>query len=374
MAQPFISSTSNRNYPIESEHRSAGQRSLSAMTLLRMLFFLLTLLYVLGMIAFGAAWTFLGERQWWVAMLVNFTPFLLLPAFLMFPGALLIRAKRSALLLLPVMVAAALLYASYFVPRAAVTAEPAWSLKVIAFNVSSRHQPMHRIEAWLRTMDADVVVLAEIDRAPDRTLPRMSDLYPHSIGQDRRNGVAILSRYPLSDPQGWGEDEAGYPHYPRITVHVGDQPVTVIGTSLDAPTGVRGRVLLPDTRIRLVNSAWDMLWGYSDVTRSAEVAAIVDYVAASPNPVIVAGDMNLVEQSSDYWQLASVLRDSYRETSTGFGFSFPAWEAFGLPPGLPPTMRIDYIWHTPDLVALTASYGPYVGSDHLPALATIGGG
>jgi vancomycin resistance protein VanJ len=33
--------------------------------------------------------------------------------------------------------------------------------------------------------------------------------------------------------------------------------------------------------------------------------------------------------------------------------------------------RVDYIWHTPDLVALEAWVGADAGSDHLPVLARL---
>jgi len=342
-------------------------------SLLRTLFFLLTLPYVLGVIAFGAVWTLLGESRWWVALVVNFAPLFILPAFVLFPLALLIRAKRAALLLLPVLVSGVILFGGYFVPRTTAPAAPAWSLRVIALNVSDRLQPIARIEEWLRANPVDVVVLAEVHRPLRNTIPRMADMYPYSAGQARTNAVAVLSRYPISASSGWIEDEFGYRQFPQVTLQVGDQPVTVIATSLDSPAGVRGRILLPDMDNRFINGAWDMLWGYSDTSRSAEVAKIVDWVATAPNPVIVAGDMNLAEQSSDYNHLASVLVDSYRDAATGFGFTFPAWEAFRLPSGLPPVMRIDYIWHTSDLVTLEARSGDYVGSDHLPVLATIGG-
>ena len=40
-------------------------------------------------------------------------------------------------------------------------------------------------------------------------------------------------------------------------------------------------------------------------------------------------------------------------------------------PGLLPLARVDYIWHTADLVALEAWVGADAGSDHLPVLARL---
>ena len=54
---------------------------------------------------------------------------------------------------------------------------------------------------------------------------------------------------------------------------------------------------------------------------------------------------------------------------TVFGLTFPArvarWDRF------PAMVRIDYIWHTPDLRATRSWIGPAAGSDHLPLFAEL---
>lgn len=352
----------------EPEYRPKGW-----LRLLQTLLFLLVLPYCLGVIAFGMAWGVIGERLWVVALLVNFVPFYFLPAFVLLPLALILRARRAALLLIPLMVAALILYSGYFIPRTTAPPDPAWSLRIIALNVSDSRHPMERIEAWLREQSADVVILSEIPRPLEATAPRMADMYPFFAAQNRLNAVAVLSRYPIIAEEGFIYRETGYSHFPRVTLLVGDQEISLIATSLAAPFRVQGRIPLPDVRSHLINGAWDMLWGYDDDTRETEISQIIQWVDASTIPVIIAGDMNLVERSSDYQRLSSRLVDSYRDAATGFGFTYPALEAFGLPSGLPALMRIDYVWHTRDLVTLDANYGEYVGSDHLPVMATIGG-
>lgn len=338
-------------------------------------FFWLILPYALFVIAFGAAWALLGESRWWVGLLVNFAPFIFMPAFILLPFALMLRARRAALLLLPIVMSAVVVYGGAFVPRRESPPPPAWTLRVIALNVSDNLQPTERFEAWLRANPADVVILSEIFAPLQGSIPRLRDLYPFAAAHQRHNAVAILSRYPIIEAYGWVVEQRGqgYPSFPRVTVQVGDQPVRVIGTSLAAPLRLQGRVGLPDVRVPGVNALWDMVLGYDDRQRRAEVSTILQWIDESPYPVIVAGDMNLVEGSADYRRLSARLTDSYREAAAGFGFTFPAWQAFGLPAVLPPLMRLDYVWHTPDLVTLDARYGEYVGSDHLPVLATIGG-
>ena len=69
--------------------------------------------------------------------------------------------------------------------------------------------------------------------------------------------------------------------------------------------------------------------------------------------------------------LAARMGDSFREAGLGFGWSWPVAAQVKLPAFVPPLMRIDYIWHSPQWRTVTASQGPTLGSDHLPLYATL---
>jgi len=80
-----------------------------------------------------------------------------------------------------------------------------------------------------------------------------------------------------------------------------------------------------------------------------------------------------------YRLIASVLRDSWREAGYGFGHTFPGTPTI---PGTRPVIlgiqvpkwliRIDCIFHSPDLFASTAQIIPSDGaSDHRPVMATL---
>jgi endonuclease/exonuclease/phosphatase (EEP) superfamily protein YafD len=56
------------------------------------------------------------------------------------------------------------------------------------------------------------------------------------------------------------------------------------------------------------------------------------------------------------------LIDVWLETGEGDGFTWPAAE---------PDKRIDWVWHTADLVAVRAQVVRTQASDHLPVLAVI---
>jgi exodeoxyribonuclease-3 len=91
-------------------------------------------------------------------------------------------------------------------------------LKIATWNVNSIKQRIEPMERWLKEREPDVVCLQEIkcvDEAfPCSTFEDMGyNVATH--GQKAYNGVAILSKYPLSDverglPEGDGDDHARF--------------------------------------------------------------------------------------------------------------------------------------------------------------------
>ena len=108
-------------------------------------------------------------------------------------------------------------------------------------------------------------------------------------------------------------------------------------------------------------------------------------MAADP-PAVLLGDLNLTARHPVYARLRGAgLRDAFRDAGRGRGATLPmrpghsgrlrrGWR--GPRPGPVPLLRVDYVWHTPDLGALDCWVGPDAGSDHLPVLArlALGGG
>jgi endonuclease/exonuclease/phosphatase family metal-dependent hydrolase len=88
-------------------------------------------------------------------------------------------------------------------------------------------------------------------------------------------------------------------------------------------------------------------------------------------PLITAGDFNLSDQDSSYRDLAARWHDAFRAGGFGLGTTYPVARALDLPSVFPPLVRLDYVWHSDDMLAVSASNGAYVGSDHLPLLVEL---
>src|SRR5262249_25668625 len=110
---------------------------------------------------------------------------------------------------------------------------------------------------------------------------------------------------------------------------------------------------------------------YDERERRRKIAQMLKFLIAERNPYIVAGDFNMSCYSASYGDVAKRMVDSFREAGKGFGMTWPisvADHQFGVQL---PTLRIDYIWHSPELRAVEIARLPGFGSDHLPLTAII---
>ncbi|HEV2123650.1 MAG TPA: endonuclease/exonuclease/phosphatase family protein, partial [Chloroflexota bacterium] len=106
------------------------------------------------------------------------------------------------------------------------------------------------------------------------------------------------------------------------------------------------------------------------------ISPILHGLAQGRDPLIVAGDLNLTDQTPDYRRLRSLgLQDAYRVSGWGFGFTFPAIPTQHVMHSLrhfPPFLRIDYVLHSKQITPLRAEVLTSApGSDHHPVIADV---
>lgn len=88
--------------------------------------------------------------------------------------------------------------------------------------------------------------------------------------------------------------------------------------------------------------------------REREIADILDLVQG---PCLVVGDFNAQPGDATLGPLSERLVDSFGERGRGWGFT---WQS------TLPLLRIDYLWHTPDITCSRAWVPFALGSDHWP--------
>lgn len=239
---------------------------------------------------------------------------------------------------------------------APTTEQPSgFPIKVMSYNVHAGFgfaglQDLEAIAQVIEDSGADIVALQEVSRvrlmdgAADMStwLSQRLDMPILFQGTDEPIwGNAILSRYPVLE-SGWGElplagtlIKRGY-LWARIDAG-GPQPLLVIATHLHH--------LSPDSLVR-----------------QAQVPVILRFWNGKGYSLLL-GDLNAQPDWTEMKLIADAgLLDSWSEAGVGQGFTFSSGD---------PYQRIDWIWHSDDLVAVEAHVLQTQASDHFPVVATL---
>lgn len=241
------------------------------------------------------------------------------------------------------------------------------AIRVLVFNIHAGKDAggkpnLEGVAALVKSTDADLVLLQEVDRGTRRSgkvdqvqvlesLTGYSAAFGRSLDYDGGlYGIAALSKrgigvhateaLPIEPPQA----RAGGSYEPRaalmLTAATSAGAVQAINTHLDASR---------DEHYRL--------------QESRHILALVKKLGASRVPVMAAGDFNAEPGSGTYKQLmAGGVRDAWTECGSGEGFTYPADK---------PIKRIDYLFLTAGLRCTAAEVIDTRISDHRPLLVTV---
>jgi endonuclease/exonuclease/phosphatase family metal-dependent hydrolase len=237
---------------------------------------------------------------------------------------------------------------------------------VVTYNIhagkdAARQPNLERVAAVLDSLDADIVLLQEVDRGTTRSggvdqvaelerLTGMHGAFAKSLDfQGGDYGIAALSRWPIrstetvplpTDPHA---DRDVKMYEPRVAIHVvvstPTGPLHVAGTHLGAE-GV-------------------------STFRDQEAAVLLDHLRThvpSAAPLVIGGDFNSTPDSDVHARFSSVFTDSWQECGSGDGFTFPADSA---------ARRIDYVYAR-GLRCTIANVADTQASDHRPLVVTFG--
>lgn len=291
--------------------------------------------YAAGVTGFLVLRTLLGDRIPLMGFIADFTPFFFAPLLGLLPASLILRSRAALWLLAAPSAIGALLIGRWYLPKTSSPPSPR-AFTVVNYNVlfSNPHivQAVQRLAA-----SADILVLEELPYAFEHGIEAVRAEYPYQRYADTN---AILSRYPF-DPSSDGISPA--------VVLIDGQPVVVYAVHAPLP-------LSPGVGYGML----EMFRHYSPLHRDVEMAPMIDALRAETRPFIVVGDFNMTEFATLYGRLAAVMTDSYREVGTGLGFTWSLMHPF-------PTVRIDYVWHSPQFRAVHADRDlTPSGSDHAP--------
>jgi endonuclease/exonuclease/phosphatase (EEP) superfamily protein YafD len=307
------------------------------------------------------------DAIWWMALLNALAPLFFVPAVGFLLLGILIPSSAAYLGVIPAALIFFHLYGHLFRARALLRTDTAGDpVRIMTFNIWFRSWSEETVQVLELNGAADVVALQELTRPmAKRLLDAYGDRYPHHLLQVGMGTprLGIFSRYPL---------------IPVATEHLSEFDFRIQAAQVLAPTGAFLLYNVHPRATNIISLVGKRKSVSRETTRSLQqrlrcIERLLTEVASQDQPVAVVGDFNSTPQSEVYARLSAQLVDVHRAAGWGFGHTFPMHgKDIGGFPRLLPFMRLDMIFHTPDLVALHSRVGKYHGdSDHLPVITAL---
>jgi vancomycin resistance protein VanJ len=317
------------------------------------------LLYGAGLLGAALLWSFWPDLHWTVTLANIFAPLCFAPLLLLLPAAALARSRwmlGAAALGVALFV---LLFGQLFLPRQrGATGDT--TLRVVTINAFYGASAPAEQAALLASYNADVIAVQELSPALAAALERdLAAVYPYQLLDpiDGPGGKGIVSRFPfeqMNPDQGLSNP---------VRVDVNGRPVVLwnVHIHFSGISRVRSERFFGLPYLRL----------YDREGRLQQVRRLIEQLEGVEEPVIVLGDFNTSDREAGYRAMRAAFRDVFRETSAGFGYTFPNNKRMG-PLTIPvPLVRIDYIWARGPLTPLAASVDCHNGSDHCTVIADL---
>jgi endonuclease/exonuclease/phosphatase family metal-dependent hydrolase len=232
-----------------------------------------------------------------------------------------------------------------------VVPTPARDLRVATYNILGGKLGLDEVIAAIRSFDADLVALQEVDDRTRRSgrvdQPRV---IAEALGMEvafaehrrfggGRIGVVLLSKHPLANVE-------------RIALPGG------LLAAVRADVTIAGRVVRTfvvhfhptdprDSEARQKGM---------DIARQREADAVLLLATRESIPTIVMGDFNARSNGPEY----SAFADHFTDACPKGGATWPATV---------PLVRIDYVWSSPDVERLDCPRFTPQASDHRPVVA-----
>jgi endonuclease/exonuclease/phosphatase (EEP) superfamily protein YafD len=302
---------------------------------------------------FALRW--LGRGGFWPVDALGYVlPWLFLPLAVLWPAVL---WRRSRVLLVVAAVPTTLFlltYGALYLPRRPLRAVgPAFT--VMTYNVLYLNTDVDGVAGQIEAHAPDLFALRELEPPLARALEsRFAGQYPYRRFEP---GCGFFSRFPVREYEAFqlvaGEGDWAQ----QAVLDVEGHPLTVLSVHPRSP---------PLVGFHPWGLPLGVPTGFDNAERDADVRALLARLDEMETPLVVVGDFNLTDQQELYPALTRTLRDAHRESGWGLGFTFTRFRHLGLP-----TWRIDYVFHSPDLAALSTTVGDWGGSDHRPVIARL---
>ncbi len=331
---------------------------------------------ILAYVGFILLWLLLRgmfhDSIWWLTLMNSYAVWLFVPipifVLILVVGRMRKRQfaqkrpfpqKRTLLPLLIPLLTFIFLYGHLFWPNGQVAGaeeENGRLLTVMTYNILSANREFEAIVDEIQAANADIVGLQEVTDDQILVLARLlGDDYPFIYRPDtgRTNNATMLSKFPITELLSIDFPPRQLALHAIITID--EQPVHLFVAHL-----MPNQLAQLDDEQALSDKARERF-----NFRLVEVTNLQFEMENVTDPILLMCDCNLTDTSHAYSRLDEFLDDSFAEAGWGLGHTgfIPFWPWA--------THRIDYVWHSEQFTAVSATRGDKGGSDHLPVIATL---
>jgi vancomycin resistance protein VanJ len=308
-------------------------------------------------VGLSAAWLVLRaiffDQIWWLALLNTFAIYLFVPL----PPLLLagLWRRRWVLLCGLALPAAAFfaLFGALVLPKPTSVPASSTTITVMTFNVLTSNKNTDALVQAIHAVQPDILGMQELTsgkRAALRTA--LGDQLPYHTfdGTNSFGNVGLMTRFPIETVHPIALPTGQPALHAKLRVH--GQIIHVFVAHLTP------NHLFKDPEIDLSAAASNAF-----ARRMTEVAALQAQLRGLHEPTLLLCDCNLTDTSQAHAKLAAFLTDSFYEAGWGLRNTNDA--------GSTPLQRIDYVWHSAGMIAITGMLGQAGGSDHLPVVVQL---
>lgn len=240
------------------------------------------------------------------------------------------------------------------------------SIKILALNVKYYYFGIEKIISLIRKNDYDLVLLSESVLTKMRLQDMKTSLSDYTLITDDGHDLSLLSKYPVSffkivklptyqaSLSGSNDiDKIGSDGIHRSFIHA---VISLNGTNINVLSLrlIAGR---PKDHSIYENIRWGK---YLIAAQNEELSVFLDYLRLLKGPVIFGGDLNVTSNSGILQEIKKYADDSYLDNhlfgSITFGNSIKK-------------KRIDYLFHSKDLISANSEVLNIKVSDHYPIFA-----
>ena len=184
-------------------------------------------------------------------------------------------------------------------------------MKIATWNVNSINARLEGVLDWFKEANPDVACLQEIKCVDEKFPSEAFESLGYNVavhGQKTYNGVALLSKYPMEDiRRGLPGDET-------------DEQARYIEALIGAPKPVRvGGIYLPNGNpIGTEKFTYKLAW-------MARLKAHAQALLADEEPLVLAGDYNVIPEPSDCYDPAAWAGDALFQPESRAAFRELQW-------------------------------------------------